>query len=240
MKLSEYTVEVLKNFASINPNLLIKPGQVQRTCSTSKMLYAETTLFESFDKEIGIYDLNKFLALMSMKQGSPDVEIEDASFAFKALNRGKIRMRFTEPKILIAPERAIGETKYEVEFKISQEILNWINSAAAILKAPNIIFESDEGEITISAADANGAMTDDASIPVEGNSKHKFVAILNLDNINFIPGDYQVSLSSGGHIKWANMTKGKDMTYWTALAAEDAKKIRKSEFDGKPMGRKKK
>ena len=36
MNISEETLDVLKNFASINPNIVIKPGQQLKTISEAK------------------------------------------------------------------------------------------------------------------------------------------------------------------------------------------------------------
>lgn len=239
MKLSENTVEILKNFASINMNLLLNPGNTLRTCSTTKNFFAEAVIDEKFDKQIGIYDLNKFLALLSMKSGDPDVEVEDKSFAFKGLNKGKIRMRFSEPSILIAPSDKLPDVEYEVQFTINHDTLKWINNVASILKAPHILIESDgDGDITMSAGDATGAMTDDAKITLEGESKHQFVAVFDLTNLNFIPGTYGVELSSMGLIKVKN--KNRKLTYWVAMSAEDNKKIVKSIFANQPMRKKRK
>ena len=41
MQLSTDTVEVLKNFSTINPNLVIEPGQKLHTISESKTVMAK-------------------------------------------------------------------------------------------------------------------------------------------------------------------------------------------------------
>ena len=52
MKLSEHTVDVLKNFASINQNLVIKEGSTLTTMSAMKNIVAKAEVEESFDKEV--------------------------------------------------------------------------------------------------------------------------------------------------------------------------------------------
>ena len=66
MKLSEHTVDVLKNFATINQNLVIKEGSTLTTMSAMKNIVAKAEVEESFDKEVAIYDLNEFLASISL------------------------------------------------------------------------------------------------------------------------------------------------------------------------------
>ena len=61
MKLSEHTTSVLKNFATINQNLVIKEGSELLTMSSMKNIVARAEVEETFPKEIAIYDLNEFL-----------------------------------------------------------------------------------------------------------------------------------------------------------------------------------
>ena len=61
MKLSNHTTSVLKNFATINQNLVIKEGNEMSTMSAMKNIVARATVEETFPKEIAIYDLNEFL-----------------------------------------------------------------------------------------------------------------------------------------------------------------------------------
>ena len=66
MKLSSNTTMVLKNFATINQNLVIKEGSELLTMSSMKNIVAKATVEENFPKEIAIYDLNEFLASLSI------------------------------------------------------------------------------------------------------------------------------------------------------------------------------
>ena len=66
MKLSNETRDVLKNFASINSNLLVKPGKQIATMSAMRNIVALATIEETFETEFAIYDLNEFLAALSL------------------------------------------------------------------------------------------------------------------------------------------------------------------------------
>ena len=56
MKLSNGTVTVLKNFSTINQNLVIKAGNKISTMSAMKNIIAKATVEETFPREIAIYD----------------------------------------------------------------------------------------------------------------------------------------------------------------------------------------
>lgn len=63
MQVSNETIEVLKNFAGINPNIVISPGQKLKTISEAKNIMAEADITEDFPLEFGIYDLHEFLSV---------------------------------------------------------------------------------------------------------------------------------------------------------------------------------
>ena len=52
MKLSEHTISVLKNFASINQNLVIKEGSELQTMSAMKNIVARSGVEETFQKRL--------------------------------------------------------------------------------------------------------------------------------------------------------------------------------------------
>ena len=72
MKLSNSTIEVLKNFASINPNILIEKGETLKTISEAKNIMAIAEINDTFNVEVGIYDLNEFLSAYGLVD-DPDI-----------------------------------------------------------------------------------------------------------------------------------------------------------------------
>ena len=64
MELSATTLEVLKNYASINSNLVFNEGNVIKTVSEAKNVLSTTNLDVQFPLKFGIYDLNEFLNTM--------------------------------------------------------------------------------------------------------------------------------------------------------------------------------
>ena len=51
------TIDLLKNFAGINSNILIEPGNKIKTISNYKNVMAEATVSETFEQQFGIWDL---------------------------------------------------------------------------------------------------------------------------------------------------------------------------------------
>ena len=66
MKLSKQSIEILKNFNTINSNLHIVPGRDQVTVSPMKNIMVEAKFEEDFPVEFAIWDLSKFLGTLSL------------------------------------------------------------------------------------------------------------------------------------------------------------------------------
>ena len=53
MKISNNTIEVLKNFAAINSNIIFLPGQDLKTINEAKSILGIAKIQEDFPKEFG-------------------------------------------------------------------------------------------------------------------------------------------------------------------------------------------
>lgn len=218
MKLSDNTVKVLKNFSTINQGIIVKPGKLLRTISPNKAVLAEATVAEKFPHEFGIYDLNKALSLLSMSTDN-EVDIGKEFLEFNSLSgRAKIRQRFTSPTLILAPpERRVLADTFEAQFTLSAETLNFLFSAANVLKCPNIVIrgESEDNGVSLTATDVKGQIVDDASIDVDGAFDAPFNVAIKVENLKIIPDNYQVMISSRGVCKFVN--EDESLLYWIAL-----------------------
>ena len=86
MKLSEQTVNILKNFSTINQNILVKEGTQLRTMSTMKNILAEANVTEMFPRDFGIYDLNEFLGVLTLVK---DAELKFDNDSDLTVNGGR-------------------------------------------------------------------------------------------------------------------------------------------------------
>ena len=65
MKISNETIAVLQNFATINNGLQVKAGNVLQTISPGKTVVASAVVAETFE-DFCVYDLSQFLGTMSL------------------------------------------------------------------------------------------------------------------------------------------------------------------------------
>ena len=132
MRLSKETFNVLKNFSSINSNILIKPGNVIKTVSVGKNIFAKATVQEEFDTEIAIWDLNKFLGVISMFSNA-DLEFHDTHVDISN-GRSTVTYFYSEPEILTTPNKDISMPKPLFSFDLDEQDLNEILKASSILQ----------------------------------------------------------------------------------------------------------
>ena len=109
MKLSSNTTMVLKNFATINQNLVIKEGSELLTMSSMKNIVAKATVEENFPKEFAIYDLNEFLASLSIFK-SPVLEFEEQYLTIKEEDQPhkKLTYFYSDPSVVQSPTKTIA------------------------------------------------------------------------------------------------------------------------------------
>ena len=203
--LSEDTINVLKNFATINPNLVFTPGQKVKTISEAKTIMARADIVEDMPKEFGVYDLNEFLSVYNLVD-QPTLEFEDKSVLINGANNQVVRYFFSETEILTTPQKDIQMPDAELGFTLTDDILNQIRKAAAVLGHTELSLKGDNGVITASVVDTNDSTSNSFSYELDRDNacKESFNFIVSIPNLKLLPGDYFVSISSKLISNWTN------------------------------------
>ena len=203
--LSEDTINVLKNFATINPNLVFTPGQKVKTISEAKTIMAQADIVEDMPKEFGVYDLNEFLSVYNLVE-QPSLEFEDKSVLINGANNQVVRYFFSETEILTTPQKDIQMPDAELGFTLTEEILNQIRKAAAVLGHTELSLKGDNGVITASVVDTKDNTSNSFSYELDRDNAcvESFNFIVSIPNLKLLPGDYFVSISSKLISNWTN------------------------------------
>ena len=145
MKLSNHTTSVLKNFATINQNLVIKEGNEMSTMSAMKNIVARATVEETFPKEIAIYDLNEFLGALSLFE-NPILDFSDSYVTITEENKPSTKMKYfySDPSVVTSPSKMITMPSNEVKFTMSNDDLSKLKLCKLILvqEQSNILFHN--------------------------------------------------------------------------------------------------
>ena len=218
MKLSNQTISVLKNFASINQNLVIKEGNEITTMSAMKNIVAKAEVEETFTKEVAIYDLNEFLAALSLFT-NPILDFDDGfvTITEENSNRGtSLKYFYSDPSVVTSPSKTITMPSTEVTFKLSDEDLNKVQRAAGVIGAPDLVLEKTDKGTQLTVKDKKNDTANNYSIDIDVKSEGNYNFYFKTENLKVLPGTYDVEVSSKNISHFQN---GKT-EYWIALEPE--------------------
>tara|TARA_B100002019_G_scaffold242136_1_gene218354 strand:- start:1978 stop:2667 length:690 start_codon:yes stop_codon:yes gene_type:complete len=214
MKLSENTLNILKNFAGINNSILVKQGNRLRTISVAKNILAEAEVKEDFERDFAIYDLNQFLNGLNLHQ---DPELDFTEDSYLTIREGKRRVKyfFADPNVIISPpDKDINLPTEDISFQLDQPTLDKLLKAAAVYQLPDFSAVGDNGVIKLVVHDKKNDTSNEYAIVV-GESDKEFCFNFKVENIKIIPGAYNVVVSSKLLSEFTNT--GYDLKYYIAL-----------------------
>ena len=116
MELNDGTLQVLKNFSGINPNIMIREGNVLRTVNEARNIIAHADIIENFPKDFGIYDLNEFIGVLSLVD-KPRLKFNDEYVTVgDSTGRSKIKYFFSAEEVLTKAPEKIKMPDCEIKF----------------------------------------------------------------------------------------------------------------------------
>lgn len=218
MNLSNDTKEVLKNFSSINQNLMVNSGNVIGTMSAMKNIVAKATIPDTFQNEFAIYDLNEFLSALSLFK-KPSLNFSDKSVKLDEEGGGSsLNYFFSDPSIVTSPKTDITMPSVDVEFTFTQDTFNQIMKASAVLGTPDVEVKGTVGgDVNLVVTDRKNDTSNDFSMKVGENSSSTFSHFFKVENLKLLSGDYNVQVSNKGISHFKNISK--DVEYFIALEA---------------------
>ena len=214
MKIDSRMREILKNFSTINPSILFKPGDTLRTTSPLKTILAHAKTTEQVEGSFAIADLNRFLSTLSLFE-HPTVSVERTRLQITD-GKQKVNYTFGDPDVIVVPTSDKKPTmpSIDVAFDLSNETLQQVRRAMGILSTPELAVVGDGSTITLQAVDSKKPGSDVFAVEV-GTTEHTFNMYFRADNIKLLPENYRVELSSRriAHFEAA------DVEYWVAVEA---------------------
>ncbi len=221
MKLSEHTISVLKNFASINQNLVIKEGSELQTMSAMKNIVARSGVEENFPKEMAIYDLNEFLAALSLFS-SPVLEFDEQYVTIKEESNptNSLKYFYSDPSVVQSPSKTITMPSEDVTFELSSGDLSKMKRASAVIGAPDMVLENTDEPFKsiLNAIDKKNDTANNYSLDISTNGDGQFKFYFKVENLKLMDGSYDVSVSSRNISNFKS--KNSDVEYWIALEPE--------------------
>ena len=215
MKLTTETISVLKNFSTINANLMVKAGSSLSTMSAMKNIVAKAELSEEFPTDFAIYDLNEFLSALSLF-GKPDLEFSNDFVIITEEGTSKsLKYWFSDPSVVTTPSKEISMPSTELTFNLSSDTLNEITKAAAVIGVPDMALSG--GKLMVTDKKNSTANAYETALDV-GNVEAEYKFWFKVENLKVMPGSYDVEVSSKKISHFTNTKLG--VQYWIALEPE--------------------
>lgn len=216
MKFSGETLSLLKNFASINTNIIFKPGDSVATISNAKNIFAKAKIKEEIPNEFAIYDLNSLLAMLTL------MENQDVAFGDKSLivssDKGKFEYFYSNPEIVTGAPAGEIEHVDVYKFKLMAEDVQMIMKAAAITGAPTISVTNKNQNVELSVCDRKNDTASNFKKSL-GTSFDNFDVFIAVENLKVIPDAYEVSVAKtpNGKAKFLHFKhESRQLQYWIA------------------------
>ncbi|NBR26267.1 MAG: hypothetical protein EBU08_21275 [Micrococcales bacterium] len=217
MKLGARTIQILKNFSQINESMMFRKGNTLTTVSPLKEMMAKATINETFDRDFGIYDLNKLLGTLSLFE-EPELVFESKSIR---IQNGKqtANYYYTDEKMLDPPKQgSIALNDPEINFDMTNQIFTSVTKAMHILQLSHIAFVGDRNTIKVAAAEEQKKAAGNVFQVEVGETKHEFKILIKSELLKLLPDNYQVSITSKGISRF----KTTDVEYWIAVDGKNS------------------
>ena len=215
MKLSKETLLLIKNYASINSNLLLKAGNKLSTLAVGNTIMSTVTVAETFPSEFGIYDVNEFLGALSLFEDA-DLEFSD-KYVTMSQGKGSIKYFAAAESAMVVPKKDITFPDAEINFTLDANVYSMILKTAPLLKSSDVSLVGNGSTISVVVVDKKN-QTGNAYNYELGTTTLNFKVNLKIENLKMLPGDYDVSISSKKISRFK--AKGSDLVYYVAVEAD--------------------
>jgi len=214
MKLSDNTLAVLKNFASINSGVVLSSGKTQKTISPEKSILVEATIEDDIPSEFGIYDLNQFLGNLTTLRNpeltfnKDTVTLDDGelSFDYRACSANLI---------ITPPDKELVLKSVDVKFSLPNETLQKLIKVATMNSLPNLSVVGKNGSLLLKIHERANDTSNSGTIKIGEYAGQDFTASFKTDNLKLLPNDYNVEIQKGAFAKFENASN--TLKYFIAL-----------------------
>lgn len=225
-KFTNTQLQILRNFAKINPSQIISPTKFG-AIEPSNSIVGVYEFDEPFDfDEFGIYDVPVFLQSIDAFD-SPELEIKKDRVI---ISEGSARIQFFTTPIDLLKKSIVPdiETKFtqidcEIDFDLSADKLATIQKTAQILKAKYLFIESDDDVIRLTVTpDTLESSSNCFEVVIRDNIRSNELGDeklkLPLSELRVLPGDYTIKGSTKKITKWSCFN---GVVYYVGCKVED-------------------
>lgn len=200
MEISKRTIEVLKNFSSINQSIYYNPemhGSNLITKAVASNIIASAEIEETFPEEFAIYNINEFLSTLPVFD-KPDLVFENKFVTIREAGskRGGLKYYYSSPALIVYPKKKPSAPPANFTFGLTAEHIQKIDKSAKILNVEDLILYGDDDGIHAIVTNKKNVTSNDFEITLSNESVGNFNYLFKQTYWKFLTGDYKVSIST--------------------------------------------
>ena len=236
IQLSKKTIDLLRNFSTINKSILIQPGKFLQTMSVNKNIIAMGQIAENIPEQMAIYDLPLFLGALSLFK-KPWLHFPDNKkvVVYDEETKGKTVFYYSDPEIIVKPpEFNPLLPQQELMFDLPQSDITQLLQAAKVYGVEDLCINGYRQEYSICVRDKKNNTSNVFSLPLkkvvfdqtpreEGGEQYKvtperqeFCYCFKVENLKLLDATYHITLSQKNIANFTSLSHS-ELDYFIAL-----------------------
>ena len=236
IQLSKKTIDLLRNFSTINKSILIQPGKFLQTMSVNKNIIAMGQIAENIPEQMAIYDLPLFLGALSLFK-KPWLHFPDNKkvVVYDEETKGKTVFYYSDPEIIVKPpEFNPNLPQQELMFDLPQSDITQLLQAAKVYGVEDLCINGYRQEYSICVRDKKNNTSNVFSLPLkkvvfdqtpreEGGEQYKvtperqeFCYCFKVENLKLLDATYHITLSQKNIANFTSLSHS-ELDYFIAL-----------------------
>lgn len=225
--LTPTTVEVLKNFATINNEVVLREGSTQRVLNPQRNFIADVELTTPIPRECALTQLSRLLGVIDTAKSTslPDIQFND-DHLLVVHEHGTVRLPYASMEaVTVPPIQQYYMDKEVANFQLPQSLWDKIKKTAAILETGVLQLSVKDGILNVQLVDeklktkgpgATYMMPQTNVVDTTSN-----VWAIRLDALKLMQGSYTVSM---GHVRSSTQKQGTASVFGVFFTLNDADK----------------
>lgn len=223
MKFTKETLNILKNFSTINSGIMLNKGNFIMTRTTNATVYAESKINDTIDADVAIYDLNGFLSILQLIGESAEINVEsDGNLSIKDA-RSTIHWPACDPSTISFPKKAVTFPVANVIFDLKAEDMTQLMRVSRSMSIDTLGITAQDGKIVINgynkSADTANMKVLYSLVVGEYDGTNDFTFFINMANMKMQPAEYKVLIAVVGK-QGAIKFEGSHASYILAFEAD--------------------
>lgn len=207
MTFTETEISILKNFARINPAMIIHSDRFE-VLSPTKSIVGKYEFESPYDFEsFGIYEVPKFLQAVETFNNAGI----EAGKKFLTIAEGSAKIKYWTTQQDILPQVPDVDPNFQkvdkqLDFDLPADKLAALFKAAQVLRGEFVFFQSDENGVRLTIANDVDASEHSFDVLIRDNIRANDlgddVLRIKVSELKVVAGDYKIGMAAQGISKW--------------------------------------